>query len=120
MTTEGNPIDSASAVISCIEAPRIFASFAGKWGKQAAAILGFVLIVAWAAIFASSSYVLLESSRGWDPGRAAAAQPLILRLTFLFTFLLQVATSVATLSVSDFFDTARLLPETSSEGGAAP
>jgi hypothetical protein len=87
----------------------ILASFAGKTGKQAAAILGFILIVCWAAVFATSSYVVLKKSQDWTPEKAALAQPAILRLTFFFTFLLQVATSVATLSVSDFFDTSRLL-----------
>lgn len=87
----------------------ILASFAGKTGKQAAAILGFILIVCWAGVFAASSYLLLRKSQGWAPERAEAAGPAILRLTFFFTFLLQVATSVATLSVSDFFDTSRLL-----------
>jgi hypothetical protein len=87
----------------------ILATFAGKTGKQAAAILGFILIVCWAGVFAASSYLLLKQSQGWVPEKAEAAGPAILRLTFFFTFLLQVATSVATLSVSDFFDTSRLL-----------
>jgi hypothetical protein len=81
-------------------------SFAGKAGRQAAAALGFLLVLIMAALFASSSYLLV---RGRDPAAAEAARPVLLRIVFLGTFVMQLMTSVISLSVSDFFDTSRLM-----------
>jgi hypothetical protein len=87
----------------------LFASFAPHSGRKVAAVLGFVMVAVWAGFFAVFSYLVLRQAEGWSPETQSLARPAILRLVFLLTFLLQLTTGVAFLSVSDFFDTTRLL-----------